>query len=152
MIQFISRFGGCVTHGAYVSAIKEAFQIWSRNDFDNGMIGEVFENLPRDKKTELIAGVLRCSMAQAEKADWYTIADLDLKNLSWAYHFVQLYVWLHCTEVPANHELSLLISLYQLSSFDELNKKRLDLVNVIERNSIFEKDLVRFDEFKGQVV
>jgi len=148
MIQFISRFGGSVAHGAYLSAIKEALQIWGKNDFDNAMIGEVFENLDSDKKTEIIQQVLHCRLDVALKSDWFTIRDLDLKNFPFAYHFVQLYIWLHCTEVPANHELSYLISMYQIKSFDELNKKRLDLLSVIERNSIFEKDLVEFDEFK----
>ena len=149
MIQFISRFGGSVAHGAYLSAIKEALQIWAKGDFDNEMVREIFANLDRDKKTEIIQQVLRCSIESASTGDWESISHIDLKPFVWAYHSVQLYIWLHCTEVPANHELSFFILFYQLKPLDELNKKRLDLLSVIERNSVFESDLVNFDEFKA---
>lgn len=149
--SFMARFGSCVCHGAYCSAIRTALDIWSHHTIEANFVREVYNTLDREHKRKVVFNAIGIEFNISSKDldnfdNLFTSVSDDTKidykvNMHWAEAFQKLYIWWRCSDAPMNSTLYSYATLYGCSQLLNLNNSRISLQNSIDSRSYFSEEL-----------
>lgn len=140
LLDFVSRFGGSVLHGAYGSCIKTTIDMYNKRTVTEPFFLAIWHMLDEDKKEELMLqnfdygdrwGDDKFRLTLSEHDIYMSFADKPINMF-----FNQLYIWYRNCSKPANNMLLALMKMYRLYTLIKLNDERTALNDMIVVNRL----------------
>ena len=146
LLAFMARFGACVTHGAYNSAIRNALEVWKSGVVETKFVRDVFDTMDEDHKRKFVAEVLGRNASQIKSFDFDELfcsidGKFNYSHQPWAMNFQRLYIWWRCSDDVMNYDLNSMADFYGLISLLQVNEKRVAMEDIIKKNSVFSEEL-----------
>ncbi len=135
VIEFTSKFGSSVLHGAYGSIIRECLDIYARREVPQSFFLTIWKLCPDIVKDLVFTDYNISEGDKVFASDNELYNQMKLRPVGM--HFTQLYIWWKNSTSVANPYLLHLMDMYGLQSLLKVNDDRLKLDNIIRANSMF---------------
>ena len=139
ILQFISRFGASVCHGAYRSIIMECLSQFNEHQFSLDDCYEVFLLMSEKKQQYFLRMLLLRSVSPNEILEYWAVLSErhseNYKNLFFQLECV--YIWWKNTARPMTETLFETVQMFEIQSMLDLNDERLRVFELITSNGIF---------------